>query len=161
MRLMKQGGNDLIRLEEMSTNEFQQYLRSAIEVYAAEHVRAGNWEESESIGRAAQEYERLLPEGEKTINNKLFIIRDGEQEVGMIWLAKRTADKGFIFDINIKEEHQGRGYGKAAMLEIEGIAHKLGLTSIKLHVFGHNRTARALYEKIGYIETDIVMEKRI
>ena len=151
----------MIRLEEMNTDEFQRYLRFAIKNYAAEHVRAGNWDEHEAISRSAQEYEKLLPDGEKTINNKLFIIRDGEQEVGMIWLAKRSADKGFIFDINIKEGHQGRGYGKAAMQEIENIAHKLGLASIRLHVFGHNKSARALYEKLGYIETDIVMEKKI
>jgi ribosomal protein S18 acetylase RimI-like enzyme len=77
----------------------------------------------------------------------------------MIWLAQVSTEKGFIYDINIYEGNQGRGYGKKAMKEIEQVAKNLGLTNIGLHVFGHNKSARGLYEKSGYIETDIVMAK--
>ncbi|MCM3587286.1 GNAT family N-acetyltransferase [Mesobacillus maritimus] len=145
----------------MNSSEFEQYLSHAIRGYADEHVKAGNWNEQEALSKATKEYERLLPDGEKTANNTLFTIRDEDKEVGMIWLAQRANDKGFIYDINIREENQGRGYGKQAMIEIEKVARKLGLKSIKLHVFGHNRVARGLYEKLGYLETDIVMEKKI
>ena len=145
----------------MNSSEFEQYLSHAIRGYADEHVKAGNWNEQEALSKATKEYERLLPDGEKTANNTLFTIRDEDKEVGMIWLAQRANDKGFIYDIKIREENQGRGYGKQAMIEIEKVARKLGLKSIKLHVFGHNRVARGLYEKLGYLETDIVMEKKI
>lgn len=151
----------MIRLEEMKSAEFEKYLEFAIKNYAAEHVKAGNWNESDALSRAAQEYEKLLPEGERTNNHYLFNIFDEEQEVGMIWLAQRSADKGFIYDINIWEDHQGHGYGKQAMREIEKVAKHLGLKSIGLHVFGHNQSARHLYEELEYIETDIVMEKKI
>ncbi|WP_455675655.1 GNAT family N-acetyltransferase [Pradoshia sp.] len=151
----------MVRLEEMKSDEFQQYLDFAIKNYAAEHVKAGNWDETEAVSKAALEYEKLLPDGEKTNNHFLFTIRDGEQDIGIIWLAKRSADKGFIYDIYIKEGNQGRGYGKKAMKEIENVAKKLGLNRIGLHVFGHNQSARGLYDKLGYIETDIIMEKRI
>jgi ribosomal protein S18 acetylase RimI-like enzyme len=150
----------MVRLEEMKSDEFQRYLSYAIKNYADEHVKAGNWNEQEAFSKATQEFEKLLPEGEKTTNNNLFIIRDGEQEVGMVWLAQRSNEKGFIYDINVWEGNQGRGYGKKAMKEVEIVAQKLGLKSIGLHVFGHNQTARGLYEKLGYIETDIVMEKK-
>ncbi|WP_270182300.1 GNAT family N-acetyltransferase [Alkalihalobacillus sp. CinArs1] len=151
----------MIRLEKMKASEFQSYLKKAIKNYAGEHVKAGNWSEEEAIDKATKEYERLLPEGEETVNNHLFTIHDEEKEVGMIWLAQRTTEKGFIFDINIREGYQGRGYGKKAMKEIEIEAKKLGLKIVKLHVFGHNQIARGLYEKLGYVETDIVMEKKI
>jgi ribosomal protein S18 acetylase RimI-like enzyme len=151
----------LFRLEEMNSTEFQRYLSYAIKNYADEHVKAGNWNEQEAMGKATKEFEKLLPEGEKTVDNKLFIIRDEDQEVGMIWLAQRSAEKGFIYDINIWEGNQGRGYGKKAMKEIEVVAKKLGLKKIRLHVFGHNKLARDLYVKLDYIETDIVMEKKI
>jgi ribosomal protein S18 acetylase RimI-like enzyme len=151
----------LVRLDEMNSNEFKQYLNYAVRNYADEHVKAGNWNEQESISKATKEFEQLSPEGEKTVNNKLFIIRDEDREVGMIWLAQRSNEKGFIYDINIWEGNQGRGYGKQAMKEIELVARKLGLKSIGLHVFGHNQVARGLYEKLGYIETDIIMEKEI
>ncbi|WP_432806714.1 GNAT family N-acetyltransferase [Mesobacillus maritimus] len=151
----------MVKLDKMNSSEFEQYLSHAIRGYADEHVKAGNWNEQEALSKATKEYERLLPDGEKTANNTLFTIRDEDKEVGMIWLAQRANDKGFIYDINIREENQGRGYGKQAMIEIEKVARKLGLKSIKLHVFGHNRVARGLYEKLGYLETDIVMEKKI
>jgi ribosomal protein S18 acetylase RimI-like enzyme len=145
----------------MNSTEFQQYLNFAVKNYADEHVKAGNWNEEESINKATTEYNKLLPEGEKTANNKLFTIRSEDQAVGMIWLAQILNDKGFIYDINIWEDHQGRGYGKQAMVEIEVVGRNLGLKKIGLHVFGHNKVARDLYEKIGYKETDILMEKEL
>ncbi len=151
----------MITLDEMNTTEFHEYLSNAIKDYAEEHVRAGNWNEQESITKATKEFEMLLPEGEKTENNKLFTIRSENKKVGMIWLAKRTNDKGFIYDFNIWEGYQGQGYGKQAMREIEVVAKNLGLKSIGLHVFGHNKVARGLYEKLGYIEKDIVMGKEL
>jgi ribosomal protein S18 acetylase RimI-like enzyme len=30
-----------------------------------------------------------------------------------------------------------------------------------LHVFGHNQPARALYRKLGYVERDVTMVKRL
>ena len=151
----------MIKLDLMNSREFQGYLTFAIKNYADEHVKAGNWDEKEAISKATEEYEKLLPDGEKTANNKLFTIRDEDQEVGMIWLAQRSNDMGFIYDINIWEHNQGRGYGKKALREIESVAKELGLKNIRLHVFGHNKVARNLYEKLGYIETDIMMEKTI
>ena len=151
----------MVKLEKMNSHEFQQYLSFAIKNYADEHVKAGNWDESEAVDKAAQEYENLLPDGEKTANQYLFTIRDGEHEVGIIWLAKRLAEKGFIYDIYIREENQGQGYGKKAMEEIEREAKNLGIKSLGLHVFGHNASARGLYQKIGFIETDILMEKKL
>ncbi|MRG85921.1 GNAT family N-acetyltransferase [Salinibacillus xinjiangensis] len=151
----------MVSLDKMNSSEFERYLRFAIKNYANEHVKAGNWNEQEAISNATEEFENLLPEREKTVNNELFIIRDGDKEVGMIWLAKRSNDKGFIYDINVWEGNQGHGYGKQAMKEIEKVAKNLNLKSIGLHVFGHNQVARGLYEKLGYLETDIIMEKKI
>lgn len=151
----------MVRLDEMNSSEFNEYLRFAVEKYADEHVKAGNWNEEEAISKATKEYERLLPEREKTENNHLFTIRDEDKEVGMIWLAQHPNDKGVIFDIHIWEGNQGRGYGKQAMKEIENVAKGLGLKNIGLHVFAHNQVARRLYEKLGYLETDIIMDKKI
>lgn len=151
----------MVRLIEMNSSEFERYISYAIRNYADEHVKAGNWSSQEAITKATSEFEKLLPEGEKTVNNKLFIIQVEGKEVGMIWLAQESDNKGFIYDINIWEGNQGRGYGKQAMKEIEIEAKKLGLRNIGLHVFGHNQVARSLYEKLGYIETDIMMDKKI
>ncbi|MDY0393948.1 GNAT family N-acetyltransferase [Virgibacillus halophilus] len=66
-----------------------------------------------------------------------------------------------MYDINIWKGNQGKGYGKQAMKQIEIIAKEIGLKVIGLHVFGHNKVARGLYEQLGYIETNIKMEKSL
>jgi ribosomal protein S18 acetylase RimI-like enzyme len=35
----------------------------------------------------------------------------------------------------------------------------MGLAGIALHVFGHNQSARALYEKLGYAPTNLNLYK--
>lgn len=145
----------------MSSDEFQQYLDYAIENFANEQIKSGNWKQEGAISKAAEEHKWLLPDGPNSNNNYLFTIRDGDIKVGMVWLAQKNDNKGFIYDINIWRGNQGKGYGKQAMKQVEIIAKKIGLKMIGLHVFGHNKVARGLYEQLGYVETNIKMEKSL
>ena len=123
-----------VRLEKMASNEFQRYLEYAVKNYADEHIKSGEWDEQEAFSKAKKEFEELLPENENTENNYLFTIRDNDEEVGMIWLAQRTNEEGFIFDINVWDGNKHKGYGKQAMKDIEIIGKEIGLKSIGLHV---------------------------
>lgn len=145
----------------MSSDEFQQYLGYAIENFANEQIKSGNWEQEGAISKAEEEHKRLLPDGPNTDNHYLFTIRDGDLKVGMVWLAKKDNNKGFIYDINVWKHNQGKGYGEQAMKQVEIIAKEIGLKMIGLNVFGHNKVARGLYEQLGYIETNIKMEKSL
>lgn len=78
-----------------------------------------------------------------------------------IWLALKPNNKGFIYDIKIREDCRGRGFGKQAMEDIEKVGREFDIKSIGLHVFAYNQIARSLYEKLGYKETSIVMAKEI
>lgn len=151
----------MIRLVAMTSDEFTTYIDFATKDYASEKVKAGNWEEEGSLDRAKKEYDTLLPNGEKSENNYLFTIFDGNQAVGIIWLARKSEEVGFIYEIKIEDEFQGKGYGKKAMQELEVFGRELGLKKIGLHVFGHNKPARGLYEKLGYLETNVKMEKAL
>ncbi|WP_367398413.1 GNAT family N-acetyltransferase [Paenibacillus barcinonensis] len=113
------------------------------------------------MSKATEQYAQLLPDNEKTANNKLFTIRSDGKEVGMIWLALKPNNKGFIYDIRIREEYRGRGFGKQAMEDIEKVGREFGIKSMGLHVFAHNPIARSLYEKLGYEETSVVMAKKL
>ncbi|WP_307311419.1 GNAT family N-acetyltransferase [Neobacillus driksii] len=126
-----------------------------------EKVLAGNWNQEESISKAEEEYKRLLPNGEKTESNFLYTILDEAKTIGVILLAQLSENRGYIYDINILEEYQGFGYGKEAMKQIENVGKKLGMKKIGLHVFGHNKVARGLYDKLGYQTTNVLMEKEI
>ena len=65
----------------------------------------------------------------------------------------------FIYDMTIDPEHQGRGYGRAAMGPTEEEARGRGIGRIELNVFGGNDVARGLYRSLGYVETSAQMAK--
>ena len=107
-----------------------------------------------------------MPDGVNTKNQYLFQIEDSEtgQRAGIIWLNTQSESprpQGFIYDIEIEETFRGKGYGKQAMLAIEEKARELGLKSIGLHVFAHNKVASSLYEKIGYQVKSMNMTKEL
>jgi GNAT superfamily N-acetyltransferase len=49
----------------------------------------------------------------------------------------------------------------AALEALHAWAKVHGYERVGLHVFGSNDTARRLYDRAGYVETDVVMEKRL
>ncbi|WP_338651561.1 GNAT family N-acetyltransferase [Lysinibacillus sp. Y5S-8] len=154
----------MISLKPMNQEEFKQYISYAIEDYAKDKIASGNWSEDEAINLSRESFERLLPNGEKTENNHLLSIFHDDILVGMIWIsqkAPKNPNEGYIYDFVIFEQYQGQGYGKKAMKEAEIIAKELGMNKIGLNVFGHNKIARGLYEKMGYEITNITMAKTI
>ncbi|HEX9095919.1 MAG TPA: GNAT family N-acetyltransferase, partial [Candidatus Dormibacteraeota bacterium] len=82
---------------------------------------------------------------------------------GMIWLGvvQKPTPSAFIYNIEIYPQFRRRGYAEQAMLKLEEEVRRLGLEAIRLHVFGHNTAARPLYEKLGYLPTNIQMLKRL
>ena len=151
----------MIILQKMTSAEFEKFLGSSIESYAKEKVASGNWKESEALSKAEIEFATLLPQGLETENNYLYTVMDQDRAVGLIWLARKAQDVGFIYEITIYSEYQGLGFGKATMLAIEGKAKELGMKRIELHVFGHNQIARKLYEKLEYQTTNVKMAKEL
>jgi ribosomal protein S18 acetylase RimI-like enzyme len=155
----------MVQLAPMTEGEFRDYLKGAIKGYAEEKVKAGNWTPEEALQRSEGEFTQLLPQGVATPNQHLFTIYDAERNrVGFIWLAvqdRGSKESGFIYDFAIYPAYRRRGYGAATLRAIEETARRFGLSEIGLHVFAHNATARALYEKMGYEVTNINMHKEI
>ena len=155
----------MVRLDPMTEAEFQAYLEPAIAEYAAEHVKSGRWSPEESLEKSREEYAQLLPDGLSSVDQHLFSIKDefGTQ-VGMLWFAVRQNGgkrSAFIYDVLIDVAFQRRGYATQAFQALEMLASDMGLTAISLHVFGHNTAARALYEKLGFVTTNLFMKKSL
>lgn len=72
--------------------------------------------------------------------------------VGHLWVARENDSSWYVWDIAIDTEHQGRGYGRAAMKLAEEMALADRATGIGLSVLASNDTARALYRSMGYEE---------
>lgn len=80
------------------------------------------------------------------------------------WFNIRLSDsKEATIGIIIDHPHQGRGFGKQAMVLIKKEAKKLGMKKLRLEVFVDNKLAVNLYKKAGFKTTAkvLVMEKKI
>jgi ribosomal protein S18 acetylase RimI-like enzyme len=156
----------MIRLVPMTEADYRNYLEFAIPNYAEEQVKAGAWHPEGARQKSEAAFRALLPDGLSSTNQYLCVIvaeRLGER-VGFLWYGVRDGDGGefaALYDIVILETFRRRGYGTRALVALEEAVRVLGLDTIMLHVFGHNAGARALYQKMGYIETNVTMAKRL
>jgi ribosomal protein S18 acetylase RimI-like enzyme len=154
-----------VTLVSMKSDVWEVWRESSIREYAAAKVRAGTWPADEALGRAERAFSELLPQGLATPANELrsIIAADGT-DVGAVWLGPRdSAGSGtcYIWDIVVRPDARGRGFGRAALLALEPLARSLGYDAIGLHVFGDNAVARQLYRTAGYSETDVTMVKAL
>ena len=154
----------MIRLVPMTESDFQSYYDRAIAEYAEDHVRGGRWAAEEADEQARQSYRELLPEGLATPNQYLYTLTATNPPipVGMLWFALQSQagqQVAFIYDVAIDPAFRRKGYATHAFRALEDQVRAQGVHQIRLHVFGHNHEARALYEKLGYVATNIMMAK--
>ena len=152
-------------LRPMTEPEYAAWLEAAIPAYAADKVASGQWSEEDSLERSRSEYAELLPQGLETPDNQLFTIIDSQATpVGVLWFAVKTrfnARVANVFDVSVWPQHQRKGHAFRAFVALEDEVRGLGLSGIALHVFGHNKGARALYAKLGFQPTNINMFKPV
>ena len=113
---------------------------------------------------AQQSRQKLLPRGQETPGHHFLSIVEEQsgQEVGCIWyglLEEAGQTIAFVYDFLIYEEHRRKGYGLQALQALDEEVRRSGLKRIALHVFGHNQSAQALYEKAGYTVVDFIMAR--
>ena len=92
------------------------------------------------------------------------MINDAGELVGFAWWGPEERPIGqvaFIYDIAVLPQHRRKGYAQAALGAIEAWARDHGLVGVQLHVHGPNTGARELYRKVGFVETDVTMLKRV
>jgi ribosomal protein S18 acetylase RimI-like enzyme len=150
----------------MTKSEFDAFLEATIPDYAQEHVAAGNWSPEDALRLAREQFQQLLPEGLASPNQYLSMIEDEATgaRVGILWFAVRgqaPRQSAFVYDVQVFPEHRRHGYASAAFRALEERVRELGLATISLHVFGGNDAARAMYRKLGYAETNVMMSKTL
>ena len=86
----------------------------------------------------------------------------GHIVVGCEQVASSTGEKqGWIYDLSVKEEFQGKGVGKKLLKTAEEFAGKFKHKYIGLGVTSSNLQAVKFYEKMGYREERKKMLKRL
>lgn len=156
----------MIRLDPMSAAEFAEFIGRTIPGYAESTVRAGRYRPEEALARSRADFDRLLPQGLETPGQTLRVLRDPttRERVGELWFGREESGAKpqlFVYWIGIDEKFRRKHYASEAFAELEHEARRQGLDRIGLHVFGENRGARALYLRLGFVETNVVMHKAV
>jgi ribosomal protein S18 acetylase RimI-like enzyme len=154
----------MFRLEPMDDATFVAWCATTKREYATEKVKAGNWAEADADAMAEAAFATLLPDGLETPDHEVrSMVNDGEK-VGYAWFTIEDRDVGrvvFIYDIAVDEGHRRKGYARLGLTEIEAYARARDCLGVMLHVFGNNEAARRLYRSAGYLETNVMMLKRV
>lgn len=154
----------MVKLTPMDQSDFERYSEHSIREYAAEHVKTGNWKESESLEKARAEFKKLLPDGLQSKDEFIYSIVDEStgQKLGILWVEVKmdeTPRRAFGYDFMVYEEFRGKGFGKQALMALDEILKSMDVESMGLHVFGHNTNAFELYKKMGFEITNVHMRK--
>lgn len=117
--MMEKGAIRLVTLQPMSQTDYDVLMEKAIQRYAEEKVRAGTWEEEESLANAEEQFDRLLPEGLQTEHHELWNLLNGEETIGWVWLCydpNHPQKEGFIYNFFLFETYRGKALQSRPLL---------------------------------------------
>ena len=81
-------------------------------------------------------------------------------------VPNEDADEGdyefaLISDLGVNPPHRGRGIGRALIAACESYATDKGVRWLRIGVLGENAVARGLYERCGFSDRQVVLEKTL
>ncbi|MPY60514.1 GNAT family N-acetyltransferase [Streptomyces spongiae] len=107
---------------------------------------------AEAYARTDAGHAKYLPDGPATENTLISVLEHEGTRVGDLWLGL-WPETAYVLDVEVDEEHRGRGHGRALMLLAERQALVAGKDRVTLNVFAGNSPAERLYESLGYRTT--------
>ncbi|MEU6046462.1 GNAT family N-acetyltransferase [Streptomyces griseus] len=148
----------------MSEEEFAAWRQEALLAYAQDWIDRGV-EPEQARRKSEADHAAHLPDGLATEGVRFDVLVYAGEVVGHVWVALRElppgGPAGFVFDVEVREEHRGRGYGRALMLLAEDTTRACGADRLGLHVFASNTPALRLYESLGYTTTRYNLAKAL
>jgi ribosomal protein S18 acetylase RimI-like enzyme len=77
-------------------------------------------------------------------------------------MAGYEGHRGWINYLAVAPEHQGKGFGRAMMVEAERLLAQAGCPKVNLQVRSSNQQVIEFYRRLGYAEDNVVsMGKRL
>lgn len=115
-----------------------------------------------------QEQEKYISSMEK-INKALqqkknygFYIYMDECKIGFVLLREFSDNSFFLWDYIIDRKFQNKGYGTCALIELlDFLRREFSVNTVTTTYIWGNEHAKYIYEKVGFVETDIVNEDGI
>ncbi|MHA2041943.1 MAG: GNAT family N-acetyltransferase [Candidatus Thorarchaeota archaeon] len=97
---------------------------------------------------------------------RVIVAYEGEKIVGHCDVCQHNQDleAAYVGLLGVNPAFQGKGYGKAMLIEAAETAAKAGFRRIDLHTWAGNLKAMPLYKRVGYMwfpNTRVLMESHI
>ncbi|MEU1127581.1 GNAT family N-acetyltransferase [Streptomyces sp. NPDC005899] len=148
----------------MTDREYAAWESLSAEAYARSWIERGV-PEDQARRKSETDHAMRLPAGRATPGMHFHVLVRGDETLGHLWLAGQEApdgeEAGYVFDVAVREEHRGHGYGRALMHLAEDLTLGAGHTRLGLHVFASNTPAVRLYESLGYGTTRYNLAKAL
>jgi ribosomal protein S18 acetylase RimI-like enzyme len=156
---------NILKIRPMTDPEFEAWQAHSRVNYAAEKEKEGLSPE-DAKAEAEKSFAKHLPQGKLTEGHNIYAVIRAEDGllVGHLWwgLQNHGSKKvPWIFDIELLPNMRGKGYGRATMELAQRDVLDKGFSRLGLHVFGHNKVARSLYESLGFETSNVVMYKEL
>lgn len=110
----------------------------------------------DEITMTAEEEEKMIKGFNKSDTTLMLVVEMEERIIAsgtIIRLSKKKMRHRGNVAVAVLKEFWNLGIGKKILICLEGFAKDLGLSQIELDYYSGNKRARALYDKIGFIET--------
>jgi ribosomal protein S18 acetylase RimI-like enzyme len=100
----------------------------------------------------------------------IYIAEDDDQLAGFLWFYIRRQPTDIMYNFSedvfveigdyvVTKGKRNQGIGKALMKSVEEYAVNKQVKKVRLNVMAKNHTAREVYDKIGFEEVEIILEK--
>ncbi|GGZ02133.1 GNAT family N-acetyltransferase [Streptomyces nitrosporeus] len=149
----------------MTEQEYAAWASTSVEEYARSWIERDVPEDQARL-KAERDHATGLPDGLATEGMHFHVLVRGDDVLGHVWVARHSAAPhdapiGYVFDVEVREEVRGHGYGRALMHLAEDLTLRAGLGRLGLHVFETNTPALRLYESLGYTTTQYNLAKAL
>ncbi|CAM3205970.1 GNAT family N-acetyltransferase [Stackebrandtia soli] len=135
----------------MTPKEYPRWLGLMIDDFATSLATRDGVSMDQALAQADELIKVMLPDEAATSGNELWTLAVDGEPAAYLWLHPRPdVDEVYVQDVVVEEKLRGRGLGRRVMRRAATSALTLGLSSVRLHVFAHNTTANALYDRMGY-----------
>ena len=134
----------------MTDAEVAAFSARAVTAYAHSREEAGESAEL-ALETARKSFDELFPGGRPAPGQHVYTVRHEGRRAGLLWVGERWPAQAWVYEVEIDPALRGRGLGAAAMVHAAHWTRGQGMPWLGLNVFGPNRHARGLYERLGYV----------
>lgn len=90
------------------------------------------------------------------VQPELFLVGECQEEVVASVMAGYDGHRGSVFYLAVLPEHQGLGYGRLLMTQVEERLAAMGCPKLNIVVRSSNAQVLEFYKKLGYATDEVV-----